>query len=187
MHQALDRFVAATTVGDQELTVAPDCILHHGQHREILGRATPARRVHEQPFADRGGPLAQPIRQRRHQLAERPFGRARERALADDARLCHEERTKLDFIEAGYFSAPPFVELPAAARPAQGKDGHPGCAERFHVAVQRARRDLEARRKAAPGHAAVRLEQQKNREQAVGFHERLAVVLVRDFMVRRQL
>ena len=64
------------------------------------------------------------------------------------------------------------VQPPAAAHAADGKDRHPGRAERLHVPMDRPAGDLEAGGQLAPALLAVGLEQEENGQESVSLHRR---------------
>ena len=62
------------------------------------------------------------------------------------------------------------IDIDAAAGSTFGIDRHPGRAERFHIAINRSLRDLEAIRQDARRTLPARLEQQQERDEPIRLH-----------------
>jgi hypothetical protein len=101
------------------------------------------------------------------------FRGAAETEVGEEARrIAEEEGADLGFGQTGGVGAEAVGKRPTAAGAALGVDGDAGAAEGVHVAVDRPLRDLEAGGEFARGQAAMDLEQEQDREQAIGAHRR---------------
>ena len=135
-----------------ETELAPDSILQQRKMRHLLVAATPSGDIDVDALT----------RELRVALIElwKDELQVRKQLL----RSRHEQRLKFGLTEPGQIRAEAFHETPAASHPALRDHRHSSGAEGFHVAVDGALGDFEARRELAAGDAAVKLKLQKDRE-----------------------
>ena len=110
-------------------------------------------------------------RQAGEELDERPFRRLAEPQVGQDARRARDDEAA-DFRLGQTGQVGPVVlgQGPAATASAFRVDRNAGHRERFHVAIDRSHRDLQSLREDAGRETPVGLEEEQDREEAVGAH-----------------
>jgi hypothetical protein len=165
------RWLAPAAVQDVQPPRVPDGVGDGGEVRGVVGVRVPAGGVQVEAAADPVGVLAQLAREGGTHL-QLSGGQDRAEAQlgggAGDAG--EEEGLGLPLREAGETGAVAVEEAVAAGVPGIAVQRDARRAQRLHVPVDRAHRDVELLGEVGGGHPAAGLEQQEDRDEPAGLH-----------------